>query len=139
MTAAIVIIRRGYTRDHQSRHERKQSDEEQHEQIETVGNGISSLHEVGQTGMGDPDAADESKAYKVPEKVRPELLEGLRKGDRKGRDSQLEYENRDRYGEDPVGKGVEPVEGKNGCTALRSVVPVMRLIAHVVHDSIFLV
>jgi hypothetical protein len=60
--------------------------------------------------MGDPDAADIKEADEVAEKVRPELPERLGKGDRKGRGSDLEYENRDGDSEYSVGKGVETVE-----------------------------
>jgi hypothetical protein len=89
--------------------------------------------------MGDPDPADESEAYEVPEKVRPELQEGPRKGDRKGRNSQLEYENRDGDGENAVGKGIEPVEGKNACAALRGVARVTGLIVYIGHDDLVLI
>jgi len=89
--------------------------------------------------MGEPDSADVEEAYEIPEKVRPELPEGLRKRDCKRRNSQLEYENRDGYRENPIGKGVESIEWKDGCAALRNAAIILFRIALVVHHDIFLI
>ena len=96
--------------DQQVGREREHADEQQHQQVDAVGQRVGLPHQLRHPGVADPHPADEHEADQVAEELVPLIRERRKQATVGGRDGQLEDEQGDRDREDAVGEGVEAVE-----------------------------
>lgn len=112
-------VRLVQVRGHEARREGQQRDEQEQDEVEAHPQRVHSADEPGGGAVGDPGPADEGEADEVAEVGRPFIEQGGAERGVHRRHVQLEDEQGDGDGEDPVGERLQPALGRPaaGCRA----------------------